>query len=196
MEFSHYCVFGSDGHVIRTIRFAASVTFDGNDFVSATWVVDGDGSASANIGDFVFEATSFQGFSDTRPSNPIYSGVPFEYGSENTISVRRADSHSFAVTAIEFGWGTFGTEGGGFSYYDENGDYQSCSYCFQHDAMDLIAGGGLNNISSMQVFAYNGAAEVWLGSITVGNVVPIPAAVWLFASALVGLGWWRRRPSL
>jgi hypothetical protein len=35
-------------------------------------------------------------------------------------------------------------------------------------------------------------------SITVDNinatVVPVPAAVWLFGSALAGLGWLRRKP--
>jgi hypothetical protein len=28
------------------------------------------------------------------------------------------------------------------------------------------------------------------------NVVPIPAAVWLFGSALAGLGWLRRKPAV
>lgn len=33
------------------------------------------------------------------------------------------------------------------------------------------------------------------GSLVATTVVPIPAAVWLFASALFGLGWVRRRPA-
>ncbi len=33
-------------------------------------------------------------------------------------------------------------------------------------------------------------------SATVQNVVPIPAAVWLFGSALAGLGWMRRRKTV
>jgi hypothetical protein len=35
-------------------------------------------------------------------------------------------------------------------------------------------------------------ADLFLDNLTV-NVVPIPAAVWLFGSALAGLGWFRRR---
>jgi hypothetical protein len=35
-----------------------------------------------------------------------------------------------------------------------------------------------------------GSAEIFIGSVT---AVPVPAAVWLFGSALAGLGWMRRK---
>jgi hypothetical protein len=37
---------------------------------------------------------------------------------------------------------------------------------------------------------------VYTGGTLVGTVVPIPAAVWLFGSALAGLGWMRRKQTV
>lgn len=179
------------GALAAPSAFAASVTFDGDDFASAIWIDSSDGSASATIGDFLFEATGFDAFDPYGGS--IYLWSQFDYESVNTISVSRADGQSFAVTAISFFWGTFATQGGGFSYYDEDGNYQSCDYCYTQDAMSLIAGDGLANISNMSVFAYGGNAEILLDSVTVSDVVPIPSAVWLFGSALIGLGFVRKR---
>jgi hypothetical protein len=36
----------------------------------------------------------------------------------------------------------------------------------------------------------------WAGDSITLNIVPIPAAVWLFGSALAGLGWMRRKPTV
>ena len=44
-------------------------------------------------------------------------------------------------------------------------------------------------------FLGNSSLQITSGSI-VANVIPIPAAAWLFASALAGLGWLRRRSLL
>lgn len=47
---------------------------------------------------------------------------------------------------------------------------------------------------------YNGGfappIEVQIDNIVVGAAVPIPAAVWLFGSALAGLGWMRRKQTV
>jgi hypothetical protein len=43
-------------------------------------------------------------------------------------------------------------------------------------------------------FCFPSSATVLVDDIVVGAAVPIPAAVWLFGSALAGLGWLRRRP--
>ena len=42
------------------------------------------------------------------------------------------------------------------------------------------------------VFQWNSGTYAMTGTIT-SSVVPIPAAAWLFGSALVGLGWFRRK---
>ena len=45
------------------------------------------------------------------------------------------------------------------------------------------------------VFQWNSGTYAMTGTIT-SSVVPIPAAVWLFGSALAGLGWLRRKQSV
>ena len=58
------------------------------------------------------------------------------------------------------------------------------------------------NLQRVEFYAdnYNGgyapAIEVELDNIVVGAAVPIPAAVWLFGSALAGLGWLRRKQTI
>jgi hypothetical protein len=54
----------------------------------------------------------------------------------------------------------------------------------------------LDSIFSVSVQNSSDVNSSFGGSVAVGiayNIVPIPAAVWLFGSALAGLGWIRRR---
>ena len=50
------------------------------------------------------------------------------------------------------------------------------------------------NLERLEMFN-DGSAVLSLDNIAI-NVVPIPAAVWLFGSALAGLGWLRRKPAV
>ncbi|MDP6650818.1 MAG: VPLPA-CTERM sorting domain-containing protein [Gammaproteobacteria bacterium] len=53
-----------------------------------------------------------------------------------------------------------------------------------------------NNMPTMSLIPDNAASFEWSGTPAPGytaSVVPIPAAVWLFGSALAGLGWMRRK---
>jgi hypothetical protein len=61
---------------------------------------------------------------------------------------------------------------------------------------ELTDAGGVINIQSGRELRFNDTGEqLVLRSIVSGQVsaVPIPAAVWLFGSALAGLGWIRRK---
>ena len=55
------------------------------------------------------------------------------------------------------------------------------------------------NLESVRFFAQGNGFGFGYGEIELDNVVvsavPIPAAVWLFGSALAGLGWLRKRPA-
>jgi hypothetical protein len=53
-------------------------------------------------------------------------------------------------------------------------------------------GWGFNIFNGDQSIAFK-VSEMPAWAVMDGNVVPIPAAVWLFGSALAGLGWIRRR---
>jgi hypothetical protein len=107
----------------------------------------------------------------------------------------------------------------GFNYNPENStDYDSYSKHLEihtiygypelernillHFESSLTNAGGIVEVSVTSPYCYptSGSCEVdWFAyegrRVTGGRVtaVPVPAAVWLFGSALAGLGWFRRR---
>ncbi|NND54453.1 MAG: hypothetical protein HKN56_05720 [Gammaproteobacteria bacterium] len=58
-------------------------------------------------------------------------------------------------------------------------------------AITFLFGSGWNSLVGVEFGATDILAAVALDNIVV-DIVPIPAAVWLFGSALVGMGWFRR----
>jgi len=73
---------------------------------------------------------------------------------------------------------------------------------FQGSYLSLVIAGELTNFGG--TFSLSGGEideggsnktrMISSGSIVGANAVPVPAAVWLFGSALAGLGWVRRKP--
>jgi hypothetical protein len=61
--------------------------------------------------------------------------------------------------------------------------------------ISLSSASGIYNQYIYDGGTITGVSAITSGSIT-ANVVPIPAAVWLFGSALAGLGWMRRRKTV
>ena len=65
------------------------------------------------------------------------------------------------------------------------------------DLSVAVGTGDWLNLQSLELSSFGGGAfsvyEVQMDNIVVSGVVPIPAAVWLFGSALAGLGWIRRQ---
>jgi len=168
--------------VVQTAS-AATVTFDGDDFSSAIWDAGPFDSASSTIGDYIFEVSDFVG--SVVAGTPEANGIdPDTY---NYISVSRLDGQAFSVTAIDY-WYSLSNMTQGISYQDADGGYYTPYYWPQ-----AIADGDLGNILNVSVWASGGTAYVALNSITVGAAVPVPAALWLFGSALAGLGWMKRR---
>jgi hypothetical protein len=111
------------------------------------------------------------------------------YGFQET---EPGDMRAFSVTFDTFGgpepWfvGIDRIDGGEFSIL-EIGEY--------YGATDIssIGNGGYVNITQASFWSeYAAYAPVYLDDIVV-SAVPIPAAVWLFGSALAGLGWMRRK---
>jgi hypothetical protein len=84
------------------------------------------------------------------------------------------------------------------SAYDENDNLIAQQTVYVADGIGfqtIVFDSGWSGISSLK---YEGQEELWESSVAQinnikVNVVPIPAAVWLFGSALAGLGWFRRR---
>lgn len=116
----------------------------------------------------VIDALHVPGRSTDTEGNAIFDFYAFE------ASVF-LDSYELTVT----GWSNV------------NGSY---SQTFQINNSDtyFIAGGGWEDVSSI---TFEALSVPIIQSITVSEV-PIPAALWLFGSALAGLGWMRRKQTV
>jgi hypothetical protein len=108
------------------------------------------------------------------------------------IGLARADGAAFSLDAVDFGsWGS-GNDLAVVGYLAAGGTLQ----------FDMVSGGELSTVNFSQAWAGLTSVEFIavgapgvLDNIVV-NAVPVPAAVWLFGSALAGLGWFRRRKTV
>ena len=111
------------------------------------------------------------------------------------ISIVRSDGQAFALYSLN--WASQEISGGAtfFSGTTSGGSTVDLS-------TPLGTGGWLDLVSFSVVsgggdgFTSSGIASVELDNIVLGAVVPVPAAVWLFGSALGALGWLRRKKSV
>jgi hypothetical protein len=150
-------------------------------------------SPSFAFGDYIFESVSGAGiqinvgnehrdYEDFIVSNACCAG---------DITLRRVDDAAFTLQGIRYG-GNFDTiigghtvEGfGGVSYL--NGD-EWTDHTFAGNA-------SLTNVDSI-LFSPLGFFQLSSFDVTT-SAVPIPAAIWLFGSALAGLGWFRRKQTV
>ena len=60
-------------------------------------------------------------------------------------------------------------------------------------SLNDIGTGDWLSITSLTIYGPSDFTSVTLDNVVLGAAVPVPAAVWLFGSALGGLGWMRRR---
>ncbi len=99
-------------------------------------------------------------------------------------------------------------DGGAFSFH--SADWSGTNVSIQgllgdgSYALDAVGTGDWLNVVSVTFnadggfctsFCFNRNASLLLDDVVVGAAVPVPAAVWLFGSALAGLGWMRRKPT-
>jgi hypothetical protein len=105
------------------------------------------------------------------------------------IGLARTNGEAFSLDAVDFGsWGP-GNDLAVVGYLAAGGTLQ----------FDLVSGAEPSTVNFSQAWA--GLASVEFIAVNVPglldnivvNSVPIPAAVWLFGSALAGLGWLRRK---
>jgi hypothetical protein len=112
------------------------------------------------------------------------------FGAEVFVSMRKADGGAFAISSLDLVLEGFistsiiGTLAGGgaadLSVSVGTGDWLNL------ELVTFSAEGGNSG------FLNEAGAAVELDNIAV-SAVPVPAAVWLFGSALAGLGWMRRK---
>jgi hypothetical protein len=168
---------------------AVAATIDFEEFAGGTF------TPIASNG-FTFTGISDSGFSSpyiySNPSKVLaadaYQTSQFEPSALASIDFARTDSMAFALYSMDL-------EGfGGTVCATKASD--STSFC--GGTADLGVGDWLNitSVSLYEEGVWSGA-EISVGgsidNIVVGAAVPVPAAVWLFGSALAGLGWLRRK---
>ena len=183
--------------ILITILLLASVATNAAtvviDFES---VVPGDVSGPDLEGDYYFETDGFGFYSQLAIGGD---------GTGNQYAAGFRFDGLFAPPAHV----TFGQIGGGaFALHDLDMDCFgiSCTIRGQKtgggtistsNINDLGAGDWLNltyvSVESPQMVL---GAPIHVDNIMVGAAVPVPAAIWLFGSALAGLGWLRRKQNV
>jgi hypothetical protein len=185
---------------MKRMAFLASMMFLWAGSLAAA-TIDFEEFANGTLAPLTSNGFTFTGISDSGLSSPyIYSNPSkvlaadgyqtseFEPPAVASIDFTRADSAAFALYSMDL-------EGfGGTVCATKASD--STSFCGV--TTDLGTGDWLN-IASVSLYeeGYWFGAPISVGgsidNIVVGAAVPVPAAVWLFGSALAGLGWMRRK---
>lgn len=164
---------------------AAAVTVDFEDYTGPLTAIPGPVSS-----------TGFT-FSGTGNPNPIAmadsfvgsSGIALLYcpGCEITMTADSGDAFSLLSADLQnSGSGTIDVIG----FYSGGGSIQA-TLSPGSGFSNFSFGAGWNNLSSLRFVGDFSGLGAGIDTVEV-NVVPIPAAVWLFASSLGLLGWLRR----
>jgi len=116
------------------------------------------------------------------------------YGALATVAMRKADGGAFALHSIDLLLQT-DPYGGSISY---SGTLEGGGAA---DLSTAVGTGDWLNLVLVDFTAYgDGFGLGGFTSVEIDNVnvsaVPVPAAVWLFGSALAGLGWMRRKQAV
>ncbi len=156
----------------------------------------------------LFVSVESEGFRFTGPNVQIHSnnaldgnavawtGVPPSEDVDpfvmSSISGAVFDLLSFDISEVFFGVGDT-VEFFGFT---ATGGVVNRTISIQSYTLDsLVFDSTWTNLERLEAHAGASPSALALDNIVV-NIVPIPAAVWLFGSALVGLGWIRRKPTV
>jgi hypothetical protein len=180
------------------MRFLIFLLLSTSAFVTqaATVTIDFDEVApTSGMSPITVESKGYEFHATTSFGNPPDIGVSsngiYAYGENSfgycetcsaTIIMERLDQGVFSVLALDsLGAGWFsGTLNGGSTV---------------NLSLASLGTGDWLNLTQLVVYDANtfGDNYVHIDNIVV-SAVPVPAAVWLFGSALVGLGWLRKKP--
>jgi len=160
-------------------------------------VLPGDVSGPDFEGDYYFETDGFGFYSQVGiggggTDNQYAAGFRFDglFAPPAHVSFGQIGGGAFALHDLDMD--CFGVSCTIFGQKAGGGTLISTS-----NVADLGAGDWLNltwvGVESPQMVL---GAPIHVDNIVIGSAVPIPAAVWLFASALAGLGWLRQKQTV
>jgi len=121
------------------------------------------------------------------------------YGAQAFISMARQDNGAFAIHSLDLLLA--GCAGGGVSCSGSESITGTLAGGGSADLSVVVGTGDWLNLVSVTFsatgdgFGFGSGTVVEIDNISV-STVPVPAAVWLFGSALVGLGWLRRKQTV
>jgi hypothetical protein len=165
----------------------SAYTIDFEEFAVGTFgpFVSGDFNISADCG---LPGCQSEGIT-TSHSYRVVSEPDFLYGTEAAISVERSDGGAFALYSLDL-------LSGATAIYAETSDGAFININVVNDGLGALGQGGWLNIVSFTIEDWVPSGVPIPGVLEVDNIVvsavPVPAAVWLFGSALAGLGFMRR----
>jgi hypothetical protein len=139
---------------------------------------------------YIFSAGLDSPFFDIAPDSDPFLVL---FGSETgeTLSITEASGSTFSLSSLEFY--SPAVEAISFIGYLEGGGTVQLGLISGSSPETFNFDGSWSNLTGIDV--YTGATGFQLDNIVV-TAVPVPAAVWLFGSALAGLGWMRRKQTV
>jgi len=123
---------------------------------------------------------AFDGYYDTQP-NGLSLSVDVEYADQAADVTAWENLFGYSST-VNYFWSY------GF-YQDEDSLWKNIGTRREFGGDTVVV--GLENTGDISSLVANGSPS--FGTYLVRTTVPVPAAVWLFGSALAGLGWFRRK---
>jgi hypothetical protein len=143
-----------------------------------------------------FTSTEVMTGTNTGGTN-AYGGSLAAFGQDGfnvhvSVTLEKADGGAFAIQSLDL-----------FMDTDPDGYMQTTGFLAGGGFANLgvpVGTGDWLNLTSVRFFAEGNGFGFGFGTVELDNVVvsavPIPAAVWLFGSALAGLGWLRRKQTV
>ncbi|NND54941.1 MAG: hypothetical protein HKN56_08235 [Gammaproteobacteria bacterium] len=169
---------------------AQAVTIDFEELASGTTTVFVSQGFEFNGGGFGGGAAYITGTSDKVLTAEAYTDSAFSPPATSAIEMTRADDGAFALFSLDASFFADFSQICGFFA----GGGATCDQA-------TIGTGDWLNIVRLRLFAETPAdmsngfpmsSSITVDNISVGAPVPVPAAVWLFVSALGLIGWLRR----
>jgi hypothetical protein len=165
---------------------AATVTIDFDD-LALGGTPDGFGYLEVVTEGYIFSSES--GVVEVgAPGNQAMGGLTFADGmNPGEVFISREDGQSFALFDADIDLAL------GYLAFSDDGNFDDST----GPGLNELGTGQWLNITGVQIYGSLAVfAPVYVDNVMLGTAVPIPAAVWLFGSALAGLGWMRRKKTV
>jgi hypothetical protein len=126
-----------------------------------------------------------------------YDSVTNQYSNIDIFSTWSTDFHKFYFETAP-PWNISVGSDTGLQIWNVNPEYNYIDIHLDFSSAITGQGGTVNLLNSTYMISSNSFAQSDASLISAGTIsaVPVPAAAWLFGSALAGLGWMRRRKAV